>query len=113
MCEASADGFKALNELRGNVGLSLTPETATDNISTVRIDDPDFENYLQSEVGFKFSEKIGYSNYFLISRVLHPLMVAPVSPRFDSQFNTFARLIQEHTDFSPDYGSNVLWVLDK
>jgi ubiquinone/menaquinone biosynthesis C-methylase UbiE len=113
MCEGSQKGFRALNDLRGKIGLSIIPETSTENISALRINDDHFENYLQSELGFKLRQKLGFSQYFIISRVLHPLLVAPLRPRFDSRINDLARMIQENIDFRPGYGSNVLWVLEK
>ena len=113
MCEGSRNGFRALNDLRGKVGLSIIPDTSAENISAIRINDDDFENYFQSELGFNLRQKLGFSQYFVISRVFHPLMVAPLRPRFDSRLNDLARLIQENMDFSPGYGSNVLWVLEK
>jgi ubiquinone/menaquinone biosynthesis C-methylase UbiE len=113
MCEGSQDGFTNLNAIRERVGLSVIPDTSADNVSAIRIVDDEFENYAQSEVGFKVIQKLGMSNYFIISRVLHPLMVAPSRPRFDSKFNELARFIQENSEFTPGYGSNVLWVLEK
>ena len=113
MCEASEDGFNNLNQLREKVGLSVIPATSADNISAIRIVDPEFEKDAESRVGFKIVKKLGMSNYMLMSRVLQPLMTHPLPPRFDSSFNQFARLIQEQTEFMPGFGSNVLWVLEK
>ena len=113
MCEGSEDGFNRLNELREQVGLSIIPATSADNVSAIRIIDDEFEEYVQSEIGFKILQKLGMSNYMILSRVLHPLMVQPLQPRFDSRYNAYAKLIQEKTEFTPGYGSNVLWILEK
>jgi SAM-dependent methyltransferase len=113
VCEGSKKGFEALNVLRARMGLETIPETSFENISAIRIDDDSFEDYTQSEIGFMLKEKLGFSTYFVISRVLHPLMVAPSKPRFDSKFNELGRLIQQNMEFLPGYGSNVLWILEK
>jgi ubiquinone/menaquinone biosynthesis C-methylase UbiE len=113
MCEGSQDGFQALNELRSRVGLSTIPETSADNVSAIRIESDRLESHLGPRIGFKLVGKLGFSQYFVISRVLHPLMVAPMGPRFDSRFNFFARLIQENMEFDPGLGSNVLWIFEK
>ncbi len=113
MCEGSENGFEHLNELRRQVGLSTIPATSADNLSAIRIIDDEFEKHIQSEIGFKILQKLGLSNYFIMSRVLHPLMVQPLEPRFDSNFNKLAKLIQEHTEFIPGIGSNVVWILEK
>ena len=113
MCEGTISGFKALNDIRVMVGLEAIQETSADNLSANRIDDKVFKEYLSSELGFKLQNKFGFSNYFIISRVLHPLMVSPLKPRFDSKYNEIAKLIQENLDLEPGYGSNVLWLLEK
>jgi SAM-dependent methyltransferase len=111
-CEGSDDGFESLNELRALVGLARIPATSKDNVSSIRIKEKEIEDFAAG-VGFKLGDKIGYSNYFLVARVLHPLLVAPQSPRFDARINDLARLIQQHTPYQPGYGSNVLWVFEK
>ena len=113
MCEGSEDGFNNLNKLRKQVGLAVIPATSADNVSAIRIVDREFEDYAQREIGFKTLSKLGFSQYFILSRVFHPLFVMPLSPRFDSNFNTLAMRIQENTEFAPGYGSNVVWVLEK
>lgn len=113
MCEGSKTGFNALNDLRKKLGLPSIPATSSDNVSAIRIDDETFENYVRSEIGFKLEGKYGFKQYFIISRIFYPLMVSPLSPRFDSKFSEIARMIQENTDFTAGYGSNHFWVMQK
>jgi len=113
MCEGSEDGHEGLNRLREQVGLAVIPRNRADNISARRFHDAEIERFATKEVGFKLTCKLGYSSYFLIARVLHPLLVHPQEPRFDAKINEFAMRIQQHTAFSPGYGSNVLWVFEK
>jgi len=112
MCEASDDAFNALNRLRVATGLPAIPGTSTDNVSAMRFDDAEVEGFAR-EVGFRLADKLGFSSYFVISRVLHPLLVSPLSPRFGAPINRLARIIQSHLPFAPGFGSNVLWVLEK
>ncbi len=113
MCEGSRNGFIALNHIREEMGLPVIHETSADNVSAIRFDDQEFEDFLCNEIGFKIVKKLGFSKYFIIARVVHPLLVAPLTPRFDAKLNELARLIQEKTEFEPGYGSNVVWVLEK
>lgn len=113
MCEGEKDGFYELNDLRENLGLDNIPETSGANISSLRIDHEETYRLLKEELGFDSVEKIGYSMYFIISKVLHPLFVAPEGPRFDSKLNKIAMEIQKNIPYDPGYGSMVLWVAEK
>ncbi len=112
MCEASSSGFAALNELRVACGLAAIEETSTDNVSAMRFADEQIEDFA-SAVGFRLLSRLGFSQYFIISRVLHPLLVQPLPPRFAAPINALARQIQLHLPLDPGIGSNVLWVLEK
>ncbi len=113
MCEGSEDGFEALNGLRRAVGLESIPATSSDNVSAIRLRDADVEAFAINEVGFNFVHKLGSSIYFIIARVLHPLLVSPQRPRFDAKINDMAATIQAQMPLQPGYGSNTLWVFDK
>jgi ubiquinone/menaquinone biosynthesis C-methylase UbiE len=112
MCEGSDVGFEGLNDLRESVGLSRIPATSADNITAIRFNDEELESYAR-ELGYTVREKLGYSSYFMITRVLHPLLVRPQAPRFDAPINELARTIQQHAPLKPGYGGNTLWVLEK
>ena len=112
MCEGSETGFEQLNDLRAAVGLSRIPSTSRENVSAIRFDDCDVEQAL-AEIGFTLVQKVGFSLYFIIARVLHPLLVAPDSPRFDAPINDLAGLIQAHTQAAPGYGGSMLWGCQK
>jgi SAM-dependent methyltransferase len=112
MCEGSADGFDALNDLRHGVGLDRIPATSADNVSALRFNDAEIEAYAAS-LGFTLQSKLGFSQFFIMARVLHPLLVQPQRPRFDARINELAQEIQSRLPFEPGYGSNTLWILDK
>ena len=112
LCEASSQGFAALNSVRRSVGLDVVPETSPDNLSAIRFDEAVIEAFAR-RVGFRLVDKLGFSVYFAISRVLHPLLVAPQKPSFDARINTLARSVQAALPFSPGVGANIVWVLEK
>ena len=113
MSEASEAGLHALNQVRTAVGLAAIPATSPENLSAIRIQDAEFEAFVCKELGFTLSSRLGFSDYFVMSRVLHPLAVAPERPRFDAPINALSRQVQEHLPFRTGYGSNVIWVLDR
>jgi SAM-dependent methyltransferase len=112
MCEGSQRGHRRLNELREACGLDPIPETSPENVSSLRFDDDDVERHA-GDVGFNVTAVVAFPAYFAISRVLHPMLVAPDPPRFDAPINEAARRLQLALEHHPVIGSNVLWVLDR
>lgn len=112
MCEGSATGFEALNDLREAAGLSRISPTSAENMSAIRFDDDDIDTYVKS-VGFDIVAKEGFSLYFIISRIVHPWLVAPDSPKFSAPINEIAGILQTLQPMQPGLGSNTLWVMEK
>lgn len=112
MCEGSLDGFKGLNDLRTAVGLTAIPERSGDNASAIRFDDAAIEEFCRG-AGFTLDAKLGFRDYFTMSRVLHPLLAAPLPARFGARINDLARLVQAELPLTPGIGSNVVWVFTK
>jgi len=112
MCEGSQRGHRRLNELRVACGLEAIPDTSPENVSSLRFDDDDVERHARS-VGFRIEAVVAFPTYFAVSRVLHPMLVAPDRPRFDAPINDAARRLQLALENEPVIGSNVLWVLER
>jgi SAM-dependent methyltransferase len=113
MCEGSMEGFRGLNRMRTAMGLAPILETSADNLSAIRFEDEEIESFACKELDFSLLDKAGFSTFFVISRVLHPALVAPQAPKFDARINTLARELQLQVPFEPGIGSNVLWTLQK
>ena len=112
MCEGSMEGFRGLNRIRGLVDLPEIEERSGENVSAIRFEDHDLEAYCAG-LGLRLVDKLGFRDYFVLSRVLHPLLVAPQTPRFGARVNDLARTIQQHLPMNPSIGSNVVWVFEK
>jgi len=112
MCEGFLEHFENLNNLRKKCGLKKIPETSCDNISSLRIND-DILKFIKDDLGFSVKCEYGFSQYFIISRILHPLLVAPLEPNFDAPINRIAYSIQKNMDYRPGFGSNVIWIFQK
>lgn len=112
MCEGSLDGFNGLNDLRTAVGLTAIPERSGDNASAIRFDDAAIEEFCLG-AGFTLEAKLGFRDYFTMSRVLHPLLAAPLPARFGARINDLAREVQAELPLTPGIGSNVVWVFTK
>ncbi|UCC43552.1 MAG: methyltransferase domain-containing protein [Candidatus Zixiibacteriota bacterium] len=94
MVEGTEDGLERLNELRLKVGLEAIPSVAPDNVSALKFREAELENELEKR--FEIADRQYFGTYYLISRVVHPLLVYPDSPRFEARINNVARQIAEH-----------------
>lgn len=113
MCEAAIEGHLELNRLREVFGQDAIPENSANNLSSLRFKNAELHELCTTGIGFKAAGLYGFSQYFQVSRVLHPHLVAPLSPRFDAPINTAARKLQESLPFEPGVGSNQVWVWEK
>ncbi len=113
MCEASAEGFAGLNAARDALGLATVAERSADNVTVIRFEDAEIEEWIPANLGLTPAGKQGFSQYFLVSRVVHPALVAPHGPRWEAPINTIARRLQEAVPLRPGYGANVVWTFTR
>ena len=99
MVEGTDTGLARLNDVRVKMGLPAIPPVSENNVSALRFDEAEIDEVLAAM--FKIEEKQFFGTYYLISRVVHPLLVAPEKPRFDANINLIARRVAE---IVPDVG---------
>lgn len=92
MVEGSLDGLENLNKMREKVGLKAIPNRSEDNLSAIKFRESDLEATLAPL--FRVRDKRRWGAYYLISRVVHPLLVAPEEPRYAAPINAVARAVQ-------------------
>jgi len=83
--------FTTLNQWRIACGLEPIPL----NWHNTLLDKSKLERTLKKS--FVRSKKIHYGVYYLLSRILHPLLVHPEPPQFGARINDFAALISRFT----------------
>jgi ubiquinone/menaquinone biosynthesis C-methylase UbiE len=93
MVEGTEDGLQRLNSLRTKLGLAPIPTADSDNISSLKFREKEIEEFLMPL--FEVETRQYWGTYYLISRVVHPLLVHPKEPRFDAPINTIARRVTE------------------
>jgi len=92
--EGSAEGRANLNRLRERVGLEAFP-TVWHNRDFVEAELLPFLDQF-----FEIEERRHFGVYDFVSRVVHPMVVAPAPPEYDSRFNEVAaRLARERQAF--------------
>ena len=112
MMKATKQGVDRLNELSQKVGLEAIPHSTKQNWWINRFDEDKIEQFL-SQI-FKIQEIQRFGMYFFLSRIIHPLMVFPEKPKFDSKMNLIAR--ETASKIGTDYknlGHSTLFVLKK
>jgi len=90
LVEATEEGYRRLNSVRAACGLKPV-EVVWHNRPL-----PYFE--LERCLTHLFHTLRGgaaFSTYYYLSRVVHPLIVAPEEPKYDARINNVARLIEE------------------
>lgn len=100
MVEGTRNGLRQLNELRVDVGLQPIPDRSESNVSSLKFEEEEIEKFLSKY--FKIVKKQHFGMYYLISRVVHPLLVYPDEPKFDARLNDVARRVAIHR---PDYNN--------
>lgn len=99
MVEGTEDGLSRLNDVRQRVGLEPIPSVSPDNVSSLKFHEDEINQFLKQL--FEVETIHYFGTYFLISRVVHPLLTYPKSPRFDARINDIARKVAEVV---PDVG---------
>jgi SAM-dependent methyltransferase len=93
MVEGTEDGLARLNSVRAAVGLAEIPSVSDDNFSSLKFDEGELA--VQLEGRFEIAETRYFSAYYLVSRVLQPLLALPRAPSFGAVMNRHARAIDE------------------
>lgn len=110
MLEGTLQGLRRLNEVRSMFGLGQIPEAAPGyNRFSNKFDE---EEMLQvADTLFERLEGIQrFGMYYFISRVIHPLLVAPEQPKYDARINAVARQICSQIPNYEDLGHVALFV---
>lgn len=107
LSEVTLQGHKNINRLRNMFGLA--------NIKVhwhnTYLDENTFIPFLKRH--FVLVDILRFGMYGLISKIIHPLLVAPEEPRFDAKINEIARIIGRRFINFEDASHQVLFVLKR
>jgi ubiquinone/menaquinone biosynthesis C-methylase UbiE len=113
MLEGTLQGLRRLNDVRSRFGLEPVPEA--DPIYNWFSNKFDEDEMLPVALGsFKKLVHIQrFGMYYLISRVIHPLLTVPDQPKYDAPINTIARQVcSQFPDFE-GMGHVALFVFER
>lgn len=88
MMEGTTQGWEKLNETRGLFGLETIPIDTSKGLDTLKFDEKRLLPFLKKH--WQIIEIKHFGMYYFISRVIHPLLVAPHKPKFSAKINKIA-----------------------
>jgi ubiquinone/menaquinone biosynthesis C-methylase UbiE len=113
MLEGTLQGLRGLNDVRSRFGLDPIPEAESSyNWFSNKFDEDEMLAVaLRSFKRVVHIQRFGM--YYLISRVIHPLLVQPDQPKYDARINTIARQVcSQFPDFE-GIGHVALFVFER
>ena len=111
LMEGTFEGLERLNEMRQRFGLKAIEAGGKDRLCTLKFHEAELVQFCQSHYTLERIQRFGM--YYFLTRVVHPLLVAPDSPKYDARINSIAREIAK---IVPDYkglGHLVAFILRK
>jgi ubiquinone/menaquinone biosynthesis C-methylase UbiE len=113
MLEGTLQGLQRLNQIRSRFGLNPVPEAdSTYNWFSNKFD----ENEMLPVALGSFKRLVHvqrFGMYYLISRVIHPLLTAPDQPKYDAPINTIARQVSSQFPEFEGIGHVALFVFER
>jgi len=107
MFEGSKEGLQRLNNLRKLYGLY----EIGDHWTQFKIEEKTFIPFLENH--FNVINLKRYGMFYFLSRIIHPLLVAPEEPKYDAPINNVARYVASFTSNYEDIGHLIFITLRK
>ena len=111
LMEGTLQGLERLNTARTRFGLDAIPAVDRERLITLKFDESELIAFGVKLFDLLTIQRFGM--YYFITRVLHPLLVAPDKPRNDARINEVAREIAKVYPNFEDLGHLVAFVWQK
>jgi ubiquinone/menaquinone biosynthesis C-methylase UbiE len=89
LMEGTLEGLARLNEVRTMFGLTPIDESGRDRLCTLKFKEGELLRFAAGHYQLERIQRFGM--YYFLTRVVHPLLVAPDPPRYDARINEIAR----------------------
>lgn len=111
LMEGTKQGLDRLNEARTLFDLPIIGGAGRDRLYTLKFDEAQLLSFSAAHYQLRDTRRFGM--YYFITRVIHPLLVAPESPRFDAPINSIALdIARKFPDFQ-GMGHLVAFIFEK
>ena len=91
LMEGTFEGLERLNKARKQFGLEPIAADGRDRLFTMKFHEQELLEFCKPLYRLVRIQRFGM--YYLISRILHPLLVAPEPPKYDHKMNFIGRQI--------------------
>lgn len=88
LMEGTHDGLERLNEVRAQFGLTAIEAGGRERLFTEKFHESQLIKFCADHYQLETIQRFGM--YYFLTRVLHPLLVAPESPKYDAKINSIA-----------------------
>jgi ubiquinone/menaquinone biosynthesis C-methylase UbiE len=98
LMEGTFEGLERLNNVRHQFGLDPIAADGRDRLYTLKFHEEELLAFCENL--FRLVQVQRFGMYYFLSRIVHPLLVAPDSPKYEHKINEIARRIAEiYPDF--------------
>ncbi len=111
MMEGTIQGWEKLNNTRRLFGLEKIPIDTSKGLDTLKFDEKKLIPFLKKY--WRILEIRHFGMYYFISRVIHPLLVAPNKPKFSAKINKIALEIAKKIPDWHGIGHLTAFILEK
>lgn len=91
LMEGTFEGLERLNDARLAFGLPAIEADGRDRLCTLKFHERDLLDFLKPFFILEREQRFGM--YYLLTRIVQPLLVAPEPPRYDHKINEIARQV--------------------
>ena len=91
LMEGTFDGLEKLNQVRNSFGLESIEAGGKDRLFTLKFHERELLDFCKPYFANEWVKRFGM--YYFLTRIVHPLLVAPDPPRYDNKINEVARQI--------------------
>jgi ubiquinone/menaquinone biosynthesis C-methylase UbiE len=101
MVEGTRDGLAKLNAMRAKFGLEVIEDISEDHPWSLKFDEQELREFMDPYFELVYRRYFGM--YCFISKIIHPLLVAPESPKFAAKINDIARKMNTEFPYTDEF----------
>lgn len=111
MMEGTFDGLQRLNFFRRKFDLPEIEPDGRDRLHTLKFHESELRTFCKPH--FEIMREQRFGMYYFLTRIVHPMLVAPDSPRYDNKINEIAKVIARQFPGFENIGHLVGFILRK